>query len=227
MVSIAGLALGITGIQKMTASVLKTGFFLCRWLCGFFLYAVALLATAGETPPGCPTGNCGLDEIAPYKYIIIGRPLRILDEEEMRRLYRWAKAGVWKDFADDEADYLARNRVLLMPTGITGKEVLVHMSLVEYQSSVFGTNELVRYTPRMLPETFDENGRSIHSALAGCVAVLCGAGDMVCVARYHSGVFRRSDGAQMDLQTAAPRKDGIVIDPVSMLPLTSDTASPK
>jgi hypothetical protein len=209
----------------MMKPALKTGFSLRHWLCGSFLYAVMLLANAGETlPPGCP-GDCGLGEVAPYKYIIIGRPLKILNEEEMRRLYRWAKTSVWKDFPDDEADYLARNRVILMPTGVAGKEMLVHMSLVEYQSSVFGTSELVRYTPRMLPETFDENGRSIHSDLAGCVAVLCSAGDVACAARYHPGVFRRSDGVQMDLQTAVPKNDGIVIDPVSMLPLASETAA--
>ena len=197
----------------------------CRWLCGGLVCVVSLLAAAGETPPGCPAGNCGLGEAAPYEYIVIGRPLRILDEEEMRRLYRWAKAGVWKDFSDDEADYLARNRVILMPTGVADEEVLVHMSLLEYQSSVFGTSELVRYTPRMFPDTFDENGRPIHSALAGCVAILCGAGDAACMDRYHPGVFRRSDGVQMDLQADAPKKDGVVIDPVSLLPLAGETAS--
>jgi hypothetical protein len=213
---------------NMLASVLRSGFLLCRWLCGSLLCTTALLTTAmaaESTPPGCSAGDCGLDEIAPYKYIIIGHPLKILDEEEMRRLYRWAKTGVWKDFLDDEADYLARNRVLLMPTDIAGKEILVHMSMVEFQSSVFGTNDLVRYTPRMLPETYDENGRSIHSDLAGCVAVLCSAGDKACAVLYRPGVFRRSDGIQMDLQTAAPKADGIVIDPVSMQPITDAASS--
>ncbi|MDR2031681.1 MAG: hypothetical protein LBP86_05390, partial [Azoarcus sp.] len=177
-------------------------------------------AQAGGRPPGCPegSGDCGLAEsgLTPYNAILIGQPLGTLDDDEMRALYRWAKTRMWKDFPDDEADYLERNRVLLMPTGAPGQYVFVHFARLDHEPRFHTPASLLRYTPRALPDSFYPDGRPIHSALAGCVAVLCVAGDVPCFGDYLRGRFRFNDGLELDPLAGTPLPNGRRIDPVSL-----------
>jgi hypothetical protein len=176
------------------------------------------IAHADETPPGCPAGDCGLSESGarPFDAIVLGAPKKVLTLDEMRALYRWAKPRVWRDFPDDEADYLDRNRVVLLPTGAPGKDVLVHMARSDYFPEAYRPGALVRYTPRAMPDTYTPDGRPAHSALAGCVALVCGAGDAACLAEYPTGMFRFNDGIELDPRTKTPLPNGRRIDPVSL-----------
>jgi hypothetical protein len=177
-----------------------------------------LARAADDIPPGCPVGDCGITEsgIKPYDAIVIGHPIKVLNEDEMRTLYRWAKQRAWKDFSDSEADYLERNRVVLLPTGIEGKNVLVHMATPDYDAESYIPAALIRYTPRAMPESYYPDGRPIHSVLAGCVGLVCSAGDSACLKEYPQGMFRFNDGIELDPNTKAPRAGGRVIDPISM-----------
>lgn len=173
---------------------------------------------AGEVPPGCPAGDCGLraSGTKPYDAIVIGPPQKVLSDDEMRALYRWAKPRVWKDFPDDEADYLKRNRVVLLPTGAKNEYVLVHLAVTEYFPEAFVPGALLRYTPRALPDSHTPDGRPVHSLLAGCVALVCRAGDAACLAQYPTGLFRFNDGIELDPRTKKPLTNGRRIDPVSL-----------
>ncbi|GHU06689.1 hypothetical protein AGMMS50225_02400 [Betaproteobacteria bacterium] len=177
-----------------------------------------LVHAADDTPPGCPAGDCGITEsgIKPYNAIVIGHPIKVLNEDEMRTLYRWAKQSAWKDFPDSEADYLERNRVVLLPTGVEDKNVLVHMATPDYDAKSYVPAALIRYTPRAMPESYYPDGRPIHSVLAGCVGLVCSAGDAACHNEYPQGMFRFNDGIELDPITKTPRVRGRVIDPVSM-----------
>lgn len=202
-----------------------------RWTGRFSHYlamAAGLLAcsftTAAGGPPGCERGDCGILQAASYEHIVVGRIRHVATDDEMRRLYRWAKAGPWKDFADDEADYIKRNRVFVLPADAQDTPVMLHMSHEEYGRLTFHAGDLVRYTPRMAGHAGD--GPSIYSALAGCIAVLCRAADTACVGQYRSGVYRRSDGALLDFSSGQVIPGGITIDPLSLLPQTGAGVSP-
>ena len=195
---------------------------LCRSWATLLFITLALGATvahaADDTPPGCPVGDCGIGEsgLKPYDAIVIGHPLKVLSEDEMRALYRWAKQGAWKAFPDDEADYLERNRVVLLPTGAEGKAVLVHMATPDYDAVNYVPAALIRYTPRAMPESYYPDGRRVHSVLAGCVGLVCSAGDTDCFKQYPQGMFRFNDGIELDPNTKTALADGRVIDPVSL-----------
>jgi hypothetical protein len=176
---------------------------------------------AEDSPPGCPagSGDCGLaaSGLEPFDAILVGHPLKVLSDDEMRALYRWAKARMWKDFPDDEADYLARNRVMLMPVDAEGRAVFVHMAVTDYFPGIYLPGALIRYTPRAMPESYYPDGRPIHSVLAGCVGVMCLAGDAACPRDdYPQGMFRFNDGIELDPRTQQPLANGRRIDPVSM-----------
>lgn len=173
---------------------------------------------ASDSPPGCPEGDCGIvaSGMKPYDVMVVGHPLKILDDAEMRALYRWARARAWKDFPDDEADYLERNRVALMPTGNSGKPVFVHMARTDYDPAHTIPAALIRYSPREMPDSYYPDGRPIHSALAGCVAILCTAGDDACMKNYPSGMFRHKDGVELNPRTKGELPGGRTIDPQSM-----------
>ncbi|MDR0715872.1 MAG: hypothetical protein LBF50_00440 [Azoarcus sp.] len=177
-------------------------------------------ARAEDIPPNCPagSGDCGLAEsgLDPYNVILIGHPLKTLDDNEMRALYKWAKARMWKDFPDNEADYLDRNRVMLMPTSAPGKYVFIHLAKVSHDPEFFVPASLIRYTPRAMPESYYPDGRPIHSVLAGCIAVLCTAGDAACFREYPTGMFRFNDGVELDPATKKPLPGGRIVDPVSL-----------
>lgn len=197
-----------------------------RWIGVLVLLGYSMLATAAGHPPACLVGDCAIRSASAYEHIVIGRLIRVGNDDEMRQLYRWAKSGVWKNFPDDEANYLERNRVLFLPADAKGTPVMLHMSHEEFRRVTFQEGDLVRYTPRVAGSQSSE-GPSIYSNLAGCIAILCRAEDKVCAERYRTGVFRRSDGVQVDLKRGKPLAGGFLIDPLSLLPKTTETMSSK
>lgn len=191
-----------------------------------WLLSICLASTSHAVPLGCKSGNCGLNQ-GPYPNIVVGRLAHIASDDEMHAVYRWAKQGVWQQLADDEADYLDRNRLFVLPVDDHGQPVLVHMSHDEYRRVTFQEGDLVRYTPRMAGNDGAAPGnKSIYSSLAGCIAILCRAADQKCQQQYRSGVYRRSDGVQLDARTDKPVKGGITIDPISLLPKSESATNP-
>ncbi|MDY0013663.1 MAG: hypothetical protein RBS40_12315 [Rhodocyclaceae bacterium] len=180
-------------------------------------FGQATASPSPEHPPGCAIDTCGLRQSTGYEHLIIGPLAGIATNEEMSRLFQWAKPRIWRDFQEDEADYLRRNRLFILPADEAGTPVMVHMSHEEFRRVSFEPGDLVRYIPhiRGAHPGVDE---SLYSDLAGCIAVLCRASDQACISRYRTGVFRRTDGIQIDFKTGRPQPGGVVIDPVSLLP---------
>lgn len=189
------------------------------------LMAATLGQVAHAAPPGCTVGDCGLRTASAYEYLVIARVGRIATDEEMRRLYGWAKPRIWRDFQDDEADYLRRNRLFVLPADRAGAPVMVHMSHEEFRRVGFEPGDLVRYIPhvRGAHPGADE---SLYSDLAGCIAVLCRASDPACASQYRTGVFRRADGVELVFRTQQPKPGGVVVDPVSLLPQSKGAGAP-
>jgi hypothetical protein len=211
----------------------------------FSLFMLALFLCVGarandETPPGCPAGDCGIIEsgMGPYGATVIGYPLRVLNDDEMRALYRWAKVRVWKDLPYSEDDYVTRYAVLLFPIEGTGKHVLVHLNkrliillhLGDPDNDPYGDTfsdiDLVRYTPRRKTIVYSQDGRTAilenechPGILAGCHEKICRARHASCAEQYPKGVFRFSDGKALDPETGKPLANGID-DPVSLCQAT-------
>lgn len=179
-------------------------------------------AMAAGRPPGCERGDCGIRQPAAYEHIVIGHLRHVATDAEMSKLHRWARNGPWKELADDEADYLKRNRVFLMTADERGTPVMLHMSHEEYRRVTFHPGDLVRYTPRMAGH--DGSDQGIYSILAGCMAILCRSEDSACMERYRPGTFRRTDGLQLDFESGRATAGGIVIDPLSLLPKNGNAA---
>jgi len=118
-----------------------------RWVFSMFLAYATVTALAADQPPGCPRGDCGLRQAAAYPNIVIGRLVGIASDDEMHKLYHWAKQGAWRTFSDDEADYLHRNRLFIVAAGEQSTPVMLHMSHEEYKNVTFNEGDMVRYIP--------------------------------------------------------------------------------
>jgi hypothetical protein len=190
------------------------------WAVAAFLASLCSHSLADSSPPGCKMGDCGIQKAVPYWHIVVAQLAHVATDDEMRKIYRWGKSGPWKNFPDDEADYIARNRVFTLPADSKGTPLMLHMSHEEYRRVAFHEGDLVRYTPRMAGH---EGGPapSIYSSLSGCIMVLCRADDKVCAERYRTGVFRFSDGVQIDSKTQEVVPGGVTIDQLSLLPKPS------
>lgn len=80
--------------------------------------------------------------------------------------------------------------------------------------------DFVRYSPHRgkyeVPPS--DPVAAAYWAVDGCVAVLCDPGNGTCIERYVSGVYRVSDGRQLESETLALLPHGVVIDTGTMLP---------
>lgn len=192
--------------------------------CGIVLFSNAVFAKA----PVCPKGGCGIGKPVLYPNIVIGPLQHVASDTEMRKFYRWAKAGPWKKFPDSEDDYVARNRLFVVPVDKQGTPVILHMCRQEYDQVDFHTGDLIRYTTHIGPNPHQSGPAPMKfSTIAGCIMIVCRAEDKACWGHYQQGVFRRADGVQIDFKTGKPIPDGIVIDTVSMLPKPKEAGPAK
>lgn len=217
-ISCAGRRDGRCGFSLTSIRKRAAGLVLCLSM------ALSAWAAAGS-PPGCAEGDCGLKagQPEPYPHFVIAPVAQLPNEDEMRRLYRWAKGSesqeLWKSFADDEADYVKRNQLFVLPAGESGQPVMVHMSADEFRLMDFQIGDWVRYSPRLEGRSREAAGIADRfSALAGCILILCRKGDERCIGRYRAGIYRMEDGVEMSLTGDKPVENGVTIDTVSMLP---------
>lgn len=177
--------------------------------------------SSSRSPPGCPVGDCGLRSSSAYTDLVIGVLQHVYTDDEMRKLYRWGKtSNVWRDFDDDMADFLARNRVLRINVGKSRTPFIFIVSRAEYDGAPPLPGDLVRYVP--LRPHHDAEGRkapSRFSVLSGCIAILCRTTDGPCFKNYEEGFFDKSTGVEINVRTGKAVPSGKVVDPITALPL--------
>lgn len=162
-----------------------------------------------------------------YKNYVIGRLTHVGSDADMKQVYHWAKMhGYWKDLPNSAAPYLKDVKLvtLTLPPSADDHPVTVFMEREEYDAAPYVIGDLVRYTPHggdgMAPK-HDPVGLRLFHGLTGCVATLCSQRDLACIKRYRPGVFTKAQGKQVNVSTGALVPDGMRIDPISLLPVTS------
>lgn len=206
-----------------------------RCCAAFGAVFVGAILLAGGTPlsasaaqlPDCNDGEkCGLMADGPYGSYVIGMLTHIGSDDDLRRVFRWAKQnGYWKLLPNNEESYIRRVKLVTIkyPGPISPLEATVFMERSEFESAPYELGDFVRYTPHDGTHDTPPDDREAYilfHGLTGCVAVLCTKGDAACSARYQAGLFSKDTGQQIDPLTGQQKRQGIDIDPISLLPDT-------
>lgn len=179
-----------------------------------------VLATPGaarSAPFDCKTNHCGIAIDAPYPNLVVGKIDGIASPAQSAALLAAAQeAGLWHEFPASESVFAEK----VQPISISfapGHSMTVLAGTYETNFMRLKIGELVRFAPH----------RGIHEAPqpnnpywvgVGCVALLCAAGDTQCEAGFHQGLYRRADGAALDMTGRKILPGAAGIDPMSMRP---------
>lgn len=168
----------------------------------------------------CKANHCGIAIDAPYPNLVVGTIDGIATPTQTAALLAAAQAqGLWHEFPASGGVFAQK----VQPISVSiapGRSITVLAGTYETNFMRLRVGELVRFAPH----------RGIHEAPqpnnpywvgVGCVALLCAAGDAPCEAGYHSGLYRRADGAALDKTGRLVLPGGIAIDPMSMRPRTN------
>ncbi|HET7307193.1 MAG TPA: hypothetical protein VFK24_05190 [Gammaproteobacteria bacterium] len=192
-----------------------------------FFFASLLLATSASAQPfKCINNSCGLITRGNNPNLVVGTVEAVATKAQMRRVLRWARNhGYWKSLPTNASKQLGLIQLLslCLSTSSGVRSVTVLMMRDEYKASPLQFGALVRYSPHDAAHediSYDNKIKEAYWLLVGCVAQLCAPGDADCAARYRSGVFNRATGAQLDIATGQPLSHGVLINPLTLLPLT-------
>lgn len=189
---------------------------------------VLLPGIAHAHPFDCKHNRCGLLAKGNYGNIVIGTVERVANEQDMRKVYTWARAhGYWRSLAPGMDGYLRSVKVLslsvVIPDRHSVRSVTVLMTPKEFNTAILKPGDQVRYSPHDAEherkERPTEPKARAYWDLVGCVAMICGAKDTSCRTRYRSGVYRHDSGREVDPKTGRVLAHGARIDPVSLLPI--------
>lgn len=150
-------------------------------------------------------------------------------DTDAESVYRWAREyGYWADLPEDVLKFI--QTIQLMSVEFHGQdgneEITVLMSRTDYNAIVIKPGDLVRYTPHESDNPLPSYAQGVAQHfwnLFGCIAVLCREDDIKCRKRYSTGIFRVSDG--VELNSYGDQSEGLTkrIDPITYLPLQSRT----
>jgi hypothetical protein len=181
------------------------------FILGFSIFASTQTSFAASTEQHELYGK------APYPNLIVGTITAAATPEQSKALFlEGRKRGWWARLSPDPSEFAAKIQPVSM-TLPSGKSLTILMTAEEYRASPLKTGDFGRYTPHSHGY---ERARpnDPYWAAVGCVIVLCRASDAKCPAAYKSGIFRMSDGVQLDALGMHPVPGGTVIDTISMRP---------
>lgn len=188
------------------------------------LVACALAKVADAADPfDCEHHQCGLPGNDIYPNIVIGRLTAVASRDDALRILRAnRKRGWWASLPDNNDDEYLNSIALVSIQSTPAQPVTVTMTPQELANAPMSAGDLVRYTPHT--EGFEKPPyQTPHAeqyyALTGCVAVLCRASDKACFVRYRPGIYRLTDGAEIDLHGNKPLVGGARINPTTMVPV--------
>lgn len=173
-------------------------------------------ATCGDK--GCPIGSDGA-----YPHLIIGKLVSIGDEPDMLQVKQWAKAnGYWKHLPEPDDPYArtVRAATIAVTTAQGERRMTVFMQKAELSTDTYRAGDLVRYSPHNYALERPEGSAqdmALFRGLTGCVATLCRQEDRSCDGRHPHGVYTKAQGHPVDPDTGAPLKQGVTIDPQTLL----------
>lgn len=173
----------------------------------------------------CSAKHCNLAADGAYTQLVIGRVAHLGTTEDLQQVYHWAQShGYWKSLPKDEAAYLRDVKLIAIavPSRSGDRTITVFMQQDEFVAAPFAVGDLVRYSPHSASHEVPKgNGDdlALYHGLTGCVATLCRQGEAACFKRYRLGVFTKAEGLPIDPETGAIEKNGVRINPLSLLPI--------
>ncbi|MGH7756382.1 MAG: hypothetical protein ACREM8_08890 [Vulcanimicrobiaceae bacterium] len=155
---------------------------------------------------------------APYPNLIVGAITAISTLEQSKALFlAGRKRGWWTALsAADPAEFAARIQPVSMALP-SGKSITVLIATDEYRASPLRVGDLGRFAPHRHRHEIARPNDPYWVAV-GCAIVLCRAGDAKCAAAYKPGIYRVTDGVELDASSLRPIPGGTVIDPLTMRP---------
>ncbi len=177
----------------------------------------ATASPANASPFDCRANRCGIVIDAPVKDFVIGTIDGVATPPQSKALLAQAQAtGLWRVFPVGQTVFAQK----IQPISISfapGHSITVLAGAAEVQMLRLRTGDLIRFAPhRGLHEKPRPNDP--YWVGIGCVAPLCAPGDTLCASGFHPGLYRLSDGAELDDSGQHALPGGIRIDTMSMRP---------
>jgi len=174
---------------------------------------------ARATPFDCSKNRCGIVIDAPYPNLVVGAIDGIASPSQAASMLVSAqKLGLWRLFPADGAAFASE----IQPISVSiapGRSITILAATSETRLSNLKIGQLVRFAPhRGLNEKPRPNDP--YWVGVGCVILLCVPDDMACEAFYRPGVYKLSNGAELDATGENVLPGGISIDTFSMRPKT-------
>jgi hypothetical protein len=197
------------------------------------LLSFLFVSPALAEPFDCAHNHCGLLARNNNPDLVIGTIEAVATQEQMKRVFHWAKAnGYWKDLPADAHGYFDFVQLVsvAVPTPKGSKSVTVLMTHEEYESGPLAKGALVRYSPHDAAHdaiTYPDPAKQSYWVLVGCVAQLCAAEDQACHGHYQMGRYSRHSGVQLQVESGEPVLNGVIIDPQTLLPKSTEQQSAK
>ncbi len=186
---------------------------------------------ANAEPFDCARNKCGLLTLENNPDLVVGTVEAVATQAQMKTVFQWARRhGYWKDLPADGHGYPDFVQLLSItvhsPSG--NRSVTVLMTREEFDASSLAHGALVRYSPHDAAHdaiTYPDPAKQSYWVLVGCVAQLCAPEDKECRPRYRPGRFARHSGAQLNVDTGQPLRNGVEIDPQTLLPKKNEEKS--
>jgi hypothetical protein len=172
---------------------------------------------AFAAPFDCHGNRCGILLDAPLKEFVVGTIDGVATPAQSAALLARAQAaGFWRLFPPRAPEFSEK----IQPISVSfapGHSITVLAGADETRMLRLRTGEIIRFAPhRGLHEKPRPNDP--YWVGIGCVAPLCAPGDTLCASGFHPGLYRLSDGAELDDSGLHALPGGIRIDTMSMRP---------
>ena len=177
--------------------------------------ALLLPMNAFATPFDCAHNHCGIAIDGEYPNLVVGTVDGVASPQQQEKIFTAARRqGLWH-FLPPGAAAFAKQIQIISINVMPGQSLTVMESREEMNTTPVTVGELVRFSPHRGIYDTPHPGDPYWFTF-GCVAVLCSAGDLDCQKGFQPGLYRVSDGAELDASGRHAVPGGTVIDTMSM-----------
>jgi hypothetical protein len=174
---------------------------------------------AGRAKPfDCQSNHCGFAIDAPYPNLVVGRIDGIASPLVTRKIYiEGRRLGFLRSFPSDSSAFTK----FIQPISLEitpGHSITVLVATSEARLMGYKIGQYGRFAPH---RGLNEKPRpdDPYWVGVGCVMLLCpDPNDNVCRTRYRSGIYRVSDGIQLNFSGRHVLAGGTKVDRFTMLP---------
>lgn len=173
------------------------------------------LRTTFAKPFDCAHSRCGVTIDAPYPNLVVGKVDGIATPAQAQAIFQnmWS-SGLWHVFPASASGFAMDVQPISIEIA-PGKSITVLASIEEEKYEGLQIGSFARFAPHrglhVKPRPNDPYWKGI-----GCVILLCRPTDNGCVLQYRTGIYRVSDGRELDGSGRHLLDEGLQIDTMSM-----------